>query len=211
MASPYTGRTIVSGWALYGPPAFASRGQRFGTYQERLNKEYVGNLVLLAKWYAVQVAASFNRKHGRTGKTARGVQVSIDAISTEVGAPIVARVHFGGAISYVINPIIAHDIGSPAGRGLTNFYSAIGTASNFYPNFPIDEKRFYRTVPWKQNEGAATSRAPDPEFYKDDQAELEAQAYARMNRLAPYSQALWGEMAVGEVLYAGGERASTAG
>lgn len=211
MAQPLSGRTIVAGWALYGPPAFASRGQRFGTYQERLNTEYLKALQELAVWYALQVKESFNRKHGRTGRTAESVSYIPGNVSAEVGTPITARVHFGGAISYVINPIIAHDIGSPAGRGLTNFYSAIGTASNFYPNFPIDEKRFYRTVPWKQNEGAATSRAPDPEFYKDDQAELEAQAYARMNRLAPYSQALWGEMAVGEVLYAGGERASTAG
>lgn len=189
---------VVIAFALSGPRD--GRTGQFLSYQERLNSAYQDRVFALGREYQARVAAAFDRKHGRTGRTAKSVSNRFSpGITGGKGDPTLAAIYavrFEGGIGFVINDLPPHIIRTRTKRGLSNQNTATGTALARYGEFPWSFPMRY--VQWKP-------RGADRHFYEDEQPWLEGEGLAAMHTLAATAQNLWFEEARGEVIYKTGE------
>jgi hypothetical protein len=172
---------------LFGPPRL--RGKLVSWASVRGDPELMAALEMalnaIGQSWELDVKAAFAEKHGRSGDTERSISGE-----AEIEPPFMAyRIHIGGNIGFVLNPLPDHDIAArikPALGAEDPDTPAQGRSANFHPPFGPRKNVF-----WYQ--GGSDSHSPDPDFYKGTNASLLYKTEVAAHKLANDIQILWGE------------------
>lgn len=152
-------------------------------------REFLDATLQVTEDYAYEVAEAFQAKHGRTGQTARDIDIqdyhNFGGLANTFGY----EVRIGDGVGFVINPLPAHDIDRKTRRELSNWFwvnSMTGERQqNFYSEFGPAT-----TVSWYQ--GGPESFSPDTSWYDGEPLkDATIQAERQMRRLAQRAQLLW--------------------
>lgn len=177
---------------LFGPPRLRGKLVSWSSIQgdPELWAEVEAALNAIGQRWELEVKEEFARSHGRTGETESSISGE-----AELAPPFMAfRIHIGGNIGFVINPLPDHDI---AARNAL----ALGSEN---PDYPEQGRwgRYHRPFGPKNNvfwyQGGEDSYGPDPDFYKGREADLLYETEVAAHKLANDIQILWSEAGAGE-------------
>lgn len=179
---------------LFGPPRL--RGKLVSWSSVAGDPELMAELEMalnaIGQQWELAVKQEFESRHNKSGDTANTISGE-----AELEPPFMAyRIHIGGNIGFVINPLPDHWI---AVRNKQALYNESPDSPAGYRSFgrwhsPFGPKR--PEVYWFQ--GGQDSFGPDPEFYKGREDDLLFAAEVASHKLANDIQILWQEAGAGE-------------
>lgn len=175
-------------WKLSGPSTRDFNTGRYAPASFIKSAEFIEEFEYIGRKYEAELKKVWASKHGRTGETEDSISGEL-TVGDARTIPTTYAIRIAGQVGFVINPLPPHVILPKAPEALYNPFmdAGQGRTTNFYSEFgPV------KGVEWVQG-ASSESYGPDPEWYKDAEPQLRADATYTLATMGNILSVLWGE------------------